>query len=173
MVFSYNSKLTKRANKLRRQSTLSEILLWKKLRAGQILGYKFNRQKPIGNYIVDFYCKELKLAIEIDGSTHFDQADYDSERDAVLKRLGVSILKFGDIQVKQNCYGVVEQLKDWIKRNYPPRPAGTPPQEGTKKEQPTPPMPDFGTPPREGADKICLWLVSQLDEILTRKKPGS
>lgn len=61
---------------------MSEILLWQKLRAGQFRGYSFNRQKPLGNYIVDFYCRKLNLVIEIDGDSHFyaESVVEDSER---------------------------------------------------------------------------------------------
>jgi len=66
----YNKKLNEFSRKLRNNSTLSEVLLWDYLRAGKIKGFKFNRQKPLLNYIVDFYCKELMLVIEIDGDSH-------------------------------------------------------------------------------------------------------
>jgi very-short-patch-repair endonuclease len=67
------------ARELRRNMTLSEVLLWKELKNKSVLGYDFDRQRPIGNFIVDFYCKELALAIEIDGDTHIYRYDYDEE----------------------------------------------------------------------------------------------
>ena len=63
----YNKDLKAFSRHLRNNSTLGEVLLWMQLRAGQLKGYKFNRQKPLGNYIVDFYCKRLNLVIEVDG----------------------------------------------------------------------------------------------------------
>src|SRR5699024_5241929 len=69
-ILPYNPKLVPLAKKLRKNSTLSEILLWQRLKRGQLLGYDFHRQKPIGNYIVDFYCPDILLAIEIDGNSH-------------------------------------------------------------------------------------------------------
>ena len=67
---AYNKNLKEFSRKLRNNSTLGEILLWKQLRGGKIRGYTFNRQKPLANYIVDFYCKSLRLVIEVDGGYH-------------------------------------------------------------------------------------------------------
>jgi very-short-patch-repair endonuclease len=64
------------------------------LKNKNILGFDFDRQRPIGNYIVDFYCKELSLAIEIDGDTHIYRYDYDDERQIELEKLGVHFLRF-------------------------------------------------------------------------------
>lgn len=69
-ILPYNSDLVPLACKLRNNSTLSKVLLWKKLKGKQMLGYDFHRQKPILNYIVDFYSPDLLFAIEIDGATH-------------------------------------------------------------------------------------------------------
>jgi len=66
----YNKNLRDRSRELRNGSTTSEILLWKHLRTRQMKGYQFNRQKPLGKFIADFYCKLLGLVIEIDGSSH-------------------------------------------------------------------------------------------------------
>jgi very-short-patch-repair endonuclease len=68
----YSTNLKEYSRILRNNSTLGEILLWQKLRAGALRGYKFNRQKPLGRFIVDFYCKRLKLVIEVDGDYHLD-----------------------------------------------------------------------------------------------------
>ncbi len=76
-IIPYNPELVPLARKLRNNSTLSEVLLWKRIRNKQLFGYDFDRQKPIGNYIVDLYCAELMLAIEIDGDSH----DHKSEED--------------------------------------------------------------------------------------------
>ena len=67
----YNKNLKEFSRDLRSHSTLSEILVWQKLRSSQFRGYAFNRQKPLGNYIVDFYCLKLDLVIEVDGNSHF------------------------------------------------------------------------------------------------------
>ena len=80
MKLKYNPKLKQRSRELRKNSTFAEKLLWHNLRGKQFFRYQFTRQKPIGNYIVDFYCKELKLIIEIDGISHLDRKKYDTNR---------------------------------------------------------------------------------------------
>ena len=77
-IIPYNPKLKKLARKLRNKSTKSEVLLWNYLKGRQIKGFDFHRQKPIGNYIVDFYCSELLLAIEIDGESHYGNEEKDN-----------------------------------------------------------------------------------------------
>jgi very-short-patch-repair endonuclease len=66
-IIPYNPKLVSLAKQLRNNMTISEVLLWDELKSKQLLGYEFDRQRPIDNYIVDFYCKDLQLVIEIDG----------------------------------------------------------------------------------------------------------
>ena len=96
--------------------TLSEVLLWNELKQKKMLGYDFDRQSPIDNYIVDFFCKELSLAIEIDGDTHIYRYDYDDERQEALEKLGVHFLRFDDIEVKQDMFNVLRVIEDWIRR---------------------------------------------------------
>jgi very-short-patch-repair endonuclease len=99
--------------------TISEVLLWNELRNKQILGYDFDRQRPIDNFIVDFYCKELMLAIEIDGDTHIYKYDYDEDREKRLESLGVSFLRFDDKEVKKNMNNVLRVIEDWIIKKKP------------------------------------------------------
>jgi len=75
----YNRYLKNISRKLRSSSTLSEILLWNELKSSKMMGYQFMRQKPIGRYIVDFYCSKLKLVIEIDGETHYGMDEKDKK----------------------------------------------------------------------------------------------
>ena len=96
-----------------------------------MLGFDFDRQRPIGNYIVDFYCKELSLAIEIDGKSHFNKYDYDEKRQGELEKLGIKILRFEDIKVKRDMLNVLREIKCWINLN---KPTPFPSQEGNKKE---------------------------------------
>ena len=98
----YNKSLREFSRDLRSHSTLSEILLWQKLRASQLRGYAFNRQKPLGNYIVDFYCRKTNLVTEIDGGSHdYEEAVVeDGKRQQILEELGVSFLRFSDWEVK-------------------------------------------------------------------------
>ena len=76
MKIYYNPNLKTRARQLRNKSTLSEVLLWDKIKSRKLLGYQFMRQKPIDNYIVDFFCNKLKLAIELDGFSHYIKETY-------------------------------------------------------------------------------------------------
>jgi very-short-patch-repair endonuclease len=110
----YNPKLKQIARKLRNNMTLSEILLWKKLKGKQLLGYDFHRQKPVGEYVVDFYCPCLKLVIEIDGDSHDGKEEADSIRQGNLESQGLTIMRFADTDVKRNIHGVVEALREWI-----------------------------------------------------------
>jgi very-short-patch-repair endonuclease len=111
----YNHKLTPRARILRRESTLSEVLLWKHINKKR-LGYVFLRQKPIDNYIVDFYCPKLKLVIEIDGSSHDSKQEYDTFREDALRSLNLHILKYSDSDVKNNIESVIREITDWISK---------------------------------------------------------
>lgn len=123
----YNRNLKTFSRFLRNNSTLSEVLLWQELRAGQIEGFKFNRQKPLGRYIVDFYCKKLSLVIEVDGSRHYSEEAQiqDRGRQQILEELGLSFLRFDDLDVKFNKAFVLSQIyffiEDW-KKNNPPCP---------------------------------------------------
>ncbi len=72
------------------------------------------RQKPIGNCIVDFFCSKLKLVIEVDGESHNEKVQYDQVRQRALEALGLSFLRFDDLDVKQNLEGVVQAIENWI-----------------------------------------------------------
>ena len=113
-IIPYNPQLKQLARNLRNNSTLSEVLLWEHLTGKQMRGFDFHRQKPIDNFIVDFYCSELMLAIEIDGDSHDWKLDEDEKRQKRLESLGVQFLRFQDIDVKQNMDGVLKMIEDWI-----------------------------------------------------------
>ena len=115
----YNPKLKQKAKELRNNSTLSEVLFWLQIK-NKKLGYDFHRQKPIDNYIVDFFCPKLMLAIEIDGASHNDKVEYDKTRQERLESLGVRFIRFRDEDVKNNLLGCLDFLKEWIKDNTPP-----------------------------------------------------
>ena len=115
----YNKKLKHFARELRKESTKSEIRLWKNLLQNkQMLGYTFLRQRPIGKYIADFFCKELKLVIELDGLTHHDKAV--SEKDAVKEKYlldnGYSVLRFLDEQVLYDMDNVRRAVENYVLR---------------------------------------------------------
>jgi very-short-patch-repair endonuclease len=121
-IIPYNPQLKELAKELRRNMTLSEVLLWNELKNKNMSGSDFDRQRPIGNYIVDFYCKDLNLAIEIDGDTHIYKYDYDDERERSLEKLGVHFLRFEDIEVKKNMNNVLRVIENWINKNKKPTP---------------------------------------------------
>lgn len=117
MNIHYNNNLKHLASQLRNDSTQSEIRLWKYLK-GKQLGVRFIRQKPIGNYIADFYCKELRLAIELDGLSHHDEETMkkDEIKEAYLNELGIEILRFEDKEVLGDIDNVMVVLIDYIER---------------------------------------------------------
>ena len=101
---------------------------WDELKGNQ-LWHRFSRQIPIDEYIVDFYSKELNLAIEVDGDSHYhdDQPERDSTRQSRLESLGVKFIRFDDIDVKQNRNWVLNEIVNWIEINEP---TPTPPRRG-------------------------------------------
>ena len=111
-IIGYERYLKELARKLRQNMTLGEVLLWQRLKRKQMRGYDFDRQRPIDRYIVDFYCKDLKLAIEIDGSSHDgEEATVNDEiRQEWLESLGVRFLRFTDTDVKRNMEMVVGSI---------------------------------------------------------------
>ncbi|HLR77015.1 MAG TPA: DUF559 domain-containing protein [Balneolaceae bacterium] len=114
MKIYYNPKLKQLARNLRNNSTLAEVLLWNKLKSKQMLGYMFMRQKPIIDYIVDFYCSELKLVIEIDGNSHRFKYTEDLQRQGELENIGITVLRFDDKEVKQKMEYVLDVIEQWI-----------------------------------------------------------
>ena len=115
-MLKYNAALKQKARQLRQNLTDSERVLWSRLRGKQLLGVQFYRQKPLGNYIVDFYAPAAKLVVEIDGSQHLEglQADKDRERDQNLGRLGLKVLRFNSRQVLKETEAVLEVIYQTI-----------------------------------------------------------
>jgi very-short-patch-repair endonuclease len=110
-----NKNLKEYARELRNNSTLGEIILWKKvLRAKKFHGYQFNRQFVIDNYIADFICRKLKLIIEIDGYSHEFKYKKDIEKDKCLKDLGYKVLRFKESEVRHKLDDVVWQLEKFL-----------------------------------------------------------
>ena len=111
-MIKYNHKLKERARRLRSQMTDSELALWERLRRKQVQAVQFYRQKPIGNYIVDFYAPKPKIVVEVDGSQHMDSehAARDLQRDAFLASQGLRVLRFDDLQVLKEIEGVMEVI---------------------------------------------------------------
>ncbi len=115
-MLKYNPKLKANARQLRQNLTDSELFLWRRLRGKQLAGVQFYRQKPIGDYIVDFYAPKAKLVIEIDGSQHLEAPHVakDRERDEYLGRLGLTVLRINGRQVLKETEAVVELIYQTI-----------------------------------------------------------
>ncbi|MFY9260447.1 MAG: endonuclease domain-containing protein [Gallionella sp.] len=105
-----NPKILNYAKTLRSHQTDAELRLWYHLRAHRFLDFKFKRQKPIGNYIVDFVCLEKKLIVELDGGQHGEQMQYDQVRDAWLRGQGYRVLRFWNNDVMQQLESVLEGI---------------------------------------------------------------
>jgi very-short-patch-repair endonuclease len=123
-IIPYKPYLKKLARELRKNSTIAEILLWEQIKMRQ-LGFQFHRQVPMDQYIVDFYCHELMLAIEVDGATHDNEEGLtmDQNRQLKLEKYGVKFLRFDDVDVKHSLANVVEAIKDYIiQLGHPPSP---------------------------------------------------
>lgn len=119
-IIPYNSKLVDTARKLRKQGIYSEVLLWKELK-GKKLSYDFHRQKPIDEYIVDFYCSKLSLVIEIDGNSYDEKEKYDAKRQNRLEEFGLTVLRFKDHEVTKDVKLVITKILTWIKEHTPSR----------------------------------------------------
>ncbi len=110
-------KNIERARKLRKNQTPQEIILWSRLRRKQ-LGYKFTRQKPIGNYIVDFVCFEKKLIIEVDGWQHKEEfsGNYEKERTRFLERKGYKVIRFWNSDINTNLDNVIFKIVEYLEK---------------------------------------------------------
>lgn len=131
MNVHYNPQLKTLARQLRNNMTQAEVVLWKRLKGQQFIGYDFHRQKPIGNFIADFYCYPVRLVIEVDGYSHqFEETvERDHAKEDFLHTLGFSVLRFSDNEVVQNLPAVLQVIENYI-LNY---------QEQHACQTPTPP----------------------------------
>ena len=133
----FTPALRERAKALRKAGILHEALLWTELKSKQLLGLDFDRQKIIGPYIVDFYCAEKSVVIEVDGPSHETRQREDALRDHYLESLGLTVIRLLAKDVLQDRQAVLRFL-----RNHPAL-TGTPPEEGNKVAL-------TGSPPEEG-----------------------
>ena len=115
-IIPYNQNLKQLARKLRNDSTLGEVLLWKELNNKQMYGFDFHRQKPLLNYIVDFYCYELGLIIEIDGRYHDHEEQYklDTVRETELAAYDLTILRFTEMEVRKDMTNVLRAIEKHV-----------------------------------------------------------
>jgi very-short-patch-repair endonuclease len=126
-IIPYNPKLKEFAKQLRKNSTQSEIKLWKALKGKQLNGFDFHRQKPLLDYIVDFYCAELSLVIELDGYSHHleETQQKDQLKQKHLEEAGLSVLRFADSEVMNDLESVMRVLERFVLEHTP-----NPSQEG-------------------------------------------
>ena len=115
-MLPYRPDLKDKARQLRTNLTESESALWSRLRSKQIMGVQFYRQKPVGNYIVDFFAPRANLVVEVDGSQHIekDHLQRDANRDAYLAGLGLEVLRFNSGEVLRETDAVVEVIRRMI-----------------------------------------------------------
>lgn len=114
----YNPKLKALLNEKRKAGILSEVIFWKQVRAKSFHHIDFDRQRIIGNYIVDFYVKKLGLIVEIDGWSHDVKKDYDELRQKYLESLGLKIFRVTDFDMKNNLSVVMKDLENFVVENY-------------------------------------------------------
>jgi very-short-patch-repair endonuclease len=119
------------AKRLRHDETDAERKLWMHLRSRQMNGFKFRRQQPIGRYIVDFFCPERRVVVELDGGQHADQVQKDQRRTEFLNKAGYQVLRFWDNDVLTNTEAVVQQITTFV--NHPSPPPSPSRGEGVRK----------------------------------------
>lgn len=151
-MLNYRADLKGKARQLRSNMTDAEQKLWYQLRRKQLLGIQFYRQRPLGEYIVDFHAPEVELVVEVDGSQHQEQdaIQYDSARTAYLKSLGLTVMRFDNLQVLNETDSVLEMIHQYVRDRQSPLPCrprvplhrDTVPQaSGMPLETPAPPPP--------------------------------
>jgi very-short-patch-repair endonuclease len=104
-----------RARQLRQEQTASEALLWEQLRDRRLAGYKFRRQHPLGRFVVDFYCAEKRLIVELDGPVHDRQHERDATREAALRSQGYQLIRFTNAAINSDLAGVCQRISETLK----------------------------------------------------------
>lgn len=120
MTIIFNRTLEKSKRRaLRKAMPQAEIILWAYLKNKQLYGYKFRRQYSVGKYIVDFYCPRLKLAIEVDGPSHFtNKAEkYDLRRQKYIEQFGIRFLRVANLDIYENIRGVIEEIIEYFPKS--------------------------------------------------------
>ena len=112
----FRKDLKAKARDNRKNMNRPEAKLWYEILSNRkFLGYRFLRQKPILDYIVDFYCSNLKLGIEIDGESHVDQKEYDKKRTLDMNKIGIKIIRYSNVEIMCNLEGVYLDLEEKVK----------------------------------------------------------
>ncbi len=119
-IIPYNPRLKELARQLRNNATKAEIVLWKSLSGKQCMGYDFHRQKPIGEFIVDFFCHELMLAIELDGVSH-NQVEVrlkDKRKEQFLNSIGITVIRFQDSDIYPENRDALAEIERYIHAHH-------------------------------------------------------
>ncbi|NOQ26442.1 MAG: DUF559 domain-containing protein [Bacteroidales bacterium] len=116
MFYGASAEIFRTAEVLRKNMTPAEVELWEALKGNKLNGAKFRRQHPISQFIVDFYCHKYRLVIELDGSVHNleDQKERDQGREAMLKDLGLIVIRFSNMEVKNNLNKVLTTISEYL-----------------------------------------------------------
>ncbi len=111
-MLNYNKNIKQISRTLRKHMTEEEVILWSRIRRKQIKEAQFYRQKPVGNYVADFYCPKAKLIIELDGSQHYEKEGIKKDiiRDKYFESLGLKVLRFTNLDILKNINGVLEKI---------------------------------------------------------------
>ena len=134
-IIPYKPVLKEFARQLRNDSTKTEIFLWLKLKGKQMYGYDFHRQKPIDNYILDFFCHELMMGIEVDGYSHefLEVYNKDTIKEKRMRELGITVLRFSDEQVLRDMENVIRAIEFFIVKQEKHTPNSS--QEGSEERK--------------------------------------
>jgi very-short-patch-repair endonuclease len=127
----------KTARRLRRDQTRAERELWFRLRDRRLAGWKFRRQFPIDRFVVDFFCADAHLIIELDGGQHSVRLEADAQRTKILEAMGYLVLRYWNNDVVENIDGVLEDIATTLEqhRSEPPHPSLSPPGRGSAHGQ--------------------------------------
>jgi len=112
------------ARTLRKRQTISEKIFWELIRDRKFMDLKFRRQHVIEGFVLDFYCHEIKLGIEIDGEIHKRRKDYDRIRQAIIESEGITILRVTNKQISDNKRSIINKMKNIIGKRPLPLPLG-------------------------------------------------
>lgn len=117
IIYNKSSQKEKRRY-LRHHMPKAEIILWSVLKNKKVLGYKFRRQYSVGSFVLDFYCPRLKLALEVDGDSHFNSVAriYDQKRQKYIEEFGIKFLRFTNNDIYTNFDGVIEEIIRTVSR---------------------------------------------------------
>lgn len=115
---------------LRNQQTNSEKIVWELIRDRKFMNLKFRRQHVIEGFVLDFYCHEIRLGIEIDGGIHNKRKDYDRIRQQIIESEGIAVLRISNKEISENKRSILQKIKNLMKNNPPPLPLG----EGRKEK---------------------------------------